>query len=60
VSTDIDAIPTIDDGEGKEDGEDLHKLEDAFAWVIHECYLLLDKGKIHSATVAEVEIDVKR
>lgn len=36
----IDSIPTVDEGNDETGRKLLHKLENAFTWVLHQCYLL--------------------
>ena len=64
VDKKIDALPTIDAGDVDEDDEPiLHKMEDAFSWVLHQCYLLLDMGLDHKtfnmSMVTKIEGHVK-
>ena len=61
----IDAIPTIDDP--NETGKTLHKLDNAFTWVIHQCYNLLEwehdipgEVRVSFSKVAEIEASVEK
>jgi len=59
VDIKIDAIPTIDICIKGQDKSVLYKLEDAFTWVMHQCYELLDEQKIKPDQVAKVESRIK-
>lgn len=62
----IDSIPTIDEGNDDRGNKLLHKLENAFNWILHQCYKLVDlppdqyPEKPTIEQVAEIEIRVKR
>jgi hypothetical protein len=58
LSDDIDSLPTID--VEYEEGSALFKLENAFTWVVHECYKLQSRSRISRALVTDIESRIQK
>lgn len=58
----IDSIPTIDEGNDPDGNKILHKLENAFTWVLHQCYSLMEiyPQRVKSSNIAEIELRIKQ